>query len=70
MTEWKIVMKGSSDTPTLVEPLRSYELKPGDCHVYEAEAVHSPRMSSATKLIRVEGGNLDHIQTGSNIKAA
>ena len=53
MTEWKIVMKGSSDTPTLVEPLRSYELKPGDCHVYEAGAVQS--LSSATKLIRVEG---------------
>lgn len=69
MTEWKIVKKGSGDTPTLVEPVRSYEMKPGDCQVYEPGAVHSPKMSPATKLIRIEGGNLDHIQR-SNIKAA
>lgn len=69
MTEWKIVKKGSGDAPTLVEPVRSYEMKPGDCHFYETGDVHSPRMSPATKLIRIEGGNLDHIQR-SNIKAA
>jgi hypothetical protein len=69
MTEWKVVKKGSGDAPTLVEPVRSYEMKPGDCQVYETGDVHSPRMSPATKLIRIEGGNLDHIKR-SNIKAA
>jgi hypothetical protein len=69
MTEWKIIKKGSDDSPSLVEPVRSYEMKPGDCHVYEAGDVHSPRMEPGTKLIRIEGGNLDHIQR-SNIKVA
>jgi predicted metal-dependent enzyme (double-stranded beta helix superfamily) len=69
MTDWKIVKQGQGDAPTLVEPVRSYEMKPGDCHVYETGAVHSPRMSPATKLIRIEGGNLEHIRR-SNIKAA
>ena len=69
MTEWKIVKNGSGDMPALVEPVRSYEMKPGDCQIYEPGAVHSPRMSPSTKLIRIEGGNLDHIQR-SNIKAA
>jgi hypothetical protein len=69
MTEWKIVKQGSGDTPSLVEPVRSYEMKPGDCQFYEAGDVHSPRMSAMTKLIRVEGANLDHVQR-SNIQAA
>ena len=69
MTEWKVVKKGSGDDPTLVEPIRKYEMKPGDCQFYDVGVVHSPRMSPATKLIRIEGGNLDHIQR-SNIKAA
>ena len=69
MTEWKVVKQGSGDQPTLVEPERKYEMKPGDCQFYDVGIVHSPRMSPATKLIRIEGGNLDHIQR-SNIKAA
>jgi len=69
MTEWDTVKKGSGDAPTLVTPVRSYEMRPGDCQFYDAGVVHSPRMSPSTKLIRIEGGNLDHIQR-SNIKAA
>lgn len=69
MTDWKVVQKGTGDAPTLVEPVRSYEMKPGDCHFYDVGAIHSPRMSPQTKLIRIEGGNLDHIRR-SNIKAA
>jgi len=69
MTEWKIVKKGAGADPTLVEPTHKYEMRPGDCQFYDAGAVHSPRMSPMTKLIRIEGGNLDHIQR-SNIKAA
>lgn len=69
MTEWKVVKRGEAGSPTLVEPVRTYEMTPGDCQVYEAGAVHSPRMSPGTRLIRIEGGNLDKIQR-SNIKAA
>lgn len=69
MTEWKVVEKGSGEKPTLVDPERKYEMKPGDCQFYDVGVIHSPRMSPKTKLIRIEGGNLDHIQR-SNIKAA
>jgi hypothetical protein len=69
MTEWKIVRQGTGDVPTLVEPTHKYEMKPGDCHFYDTGVVHSPRMSPATKLIRIEGGNLDNVKR-SNIKAA
>jgi hypothetical protein len=69
MTDWRIVRKGDGTTPTLVEPERSYVLKPGDAHFYDVGAVHSPRRDSLTKLVRIEGANLDRIKR-SNIKAA
>ena len=55
--------------PTLVEPERSYMMTPGDAHFYDVGDVHSPRRENSTKLVRIEGANLDHIKR-SNIKAA
>jgi hypothetical protein len=69
MTDWRIVKKGEGDAPTLVEPDKVYVLKPGDCHFYDIGAIHSPRRTGLTKLVRVEGRNLDHVKR-SHIKAA
>lgn len=69
MTDWSITRPGDGETPSLVEPVRVYTLKPGDAHFYPVGAVHSPRRDGPTRLIRVEGANLDHV-TRSNIKAA
>jgi hypothetical protein len=69
MTDWRIVRKGEGDSPTLVEPERTYVMKPGDAHFYDVGVVHSPNRAGPTKLIRIEGANLDRIQR-SNIKAA
>jgi hypothetical protein len=69
MTDWHIVRKGEGDQPTLVAPDRRYVLKPGDAHFYDVGVVHSPKRQGMTKLVRIEGANLDHIQR-SNIKAA
>lgn len=69
MTDWRIVRKGEGTTPTLVEPERVYVLKPGDAHFYDVGVVHSPKRDGLTKLVRIEGANLDRIKR-SNIKAA
>lgn len=69
MTDWRIVRPGSGDSPSLVEPVRTYVMRPGDAHLYDVGAVHSPKRSGLTKLIRIEGKNLDLIRR-SNIKAA
>jgi predicted metal-dependent enzyme (double-stranded beta helix superfamily) len=68
MTDWKIVEKGEAGKPTLVEPVRTYVMKPGDAHLYDVADVHSPRREAPVKLIRIEGRNLDHVKR-SNIKA-
>ena len=69
MTDWKIVKQGDGENPSLVEPERTYVMKPGDAHLYDVHAVHSPKRDSLTKLVRIEGANLDRIKR-SNIKAA
>jgi hypothetical protein len=68
MTDWKIVEKGEGGKPSLVEPVRTYVMKPGDAHFYDVADVHSPRREAPVKLIRVEGRNLDQVKR-SNIKA-
>jgi hypothetical protein len=68
MTDWKIVQKGDAGKPSLVEPVRTYVMNPGDAHFYDVADVHSPRRDAPVKLIRIEGRNLDHVKR-SNIKA-
>jgi hypothetical protein len=57
------------EKPSLVERERTYVLKPGDAHFYDVGVVHSPKRDGLTKLVRIEGANLDRIKR-SNIKAA
>ena len=68
MTDWKIVKKGSGAEPSLVEPVKTYLMQPGDAHLYDVGVVHSPKRETQVKLIRIEGKNLDRVQR-SNIKA-
>jgi hypothetical protein len=69
MIDWRVVTPGDGARPTLVVPERSYVLRPGDAHFYDVGVVHSPNRQGLTKLVRIEGANLDHIKR-SNIKAA
>lgn len=68
MTDWKIVSKGQGDEPSLVEPVKTYLMTPGQAHLYDVGDVHSPKRDAPVKLIRIEGQNLDRVQR-SNIKA-
>jgi len=69
MVDWKIVKPGEGDGPSLVEPTHKYVLRPGDAHFYDVGVVHSPNRSGVTRLIRIEGANLDHVRR-SRIRAA
>ena len=62
MTEWKIVEPASSSKPALVEPIKTYTMKPGDVRFYDVGVVHSPHREEPVKLLRVEGKNLDKVQ--------
>jgi hypothetical protein len=68
MTDWRIVKPAQGDAPALVEPVKTYLMHPGDAHLYDVGAVHSPKREAPVKLIRIEGQNLDRVKR-SNIKA-
>ena len=55
MTDWRVVKKGEGDAPTLVAPVKTYVLKPGDSHFYDVGVIHSPKRNGLTKLVRIEG---------------
>jgi hypothetical protein len=62
MTDWRIVEQGGEGNPSLVEPVRTYVMRPGDARLYDVGDVHSPKREKPSKLIRIEGQNLDHVQ--------
>jgi hypothetical protein len=68
MTDWRIVKPAAGDAPALVEPVKTYLMRPGDVHLYDVGDVHSPKREAPVKLIRIEGKNLDTVKR-SNIKA-
>jgi hypothetical protein len=45
-----------------VRLVKEYALAPGDAHLYNEGDLHSPRRESATRLIRIEGRNVEKIR--------
>ena len=62
MSDWALVEKASPDKPGKVRLVTSYTLKPGMAHVYNEGDLHSPKREGATRLIRIEGTNMDKVK--------
>jgi hypothetical protein len=62
MTEWRKLRAPQGDTPGSVAAEKVYELRPGMAVVYNEGVLHSPRRADSTRLIRIEGRNLDGVQ--------
>lgn len=62
MNDWALVEKASESRPGKVRHVRSYPLKPGMAHVYNEGDLHSPRRDGPTRLIRIEGTNMDQVK--------
>ena len=61
MTDWRCLRKPEADRPGEVEAVRTYELRPGMARAYAVGDLHSPRRDGATRLVRVEGVNMDGV---------
>ncbi len=59
MSDWAIVEPASQGKPGKVRHVRAYPLKPGMAKVYNEGDVHSPKREGSTRLIRIEGTNMD-----------
>ena len=61
MTDWTLVQAPSANHPGKVKKLREYTLTPGLAHVYNEGDLHAPSRAGPTRLIRVEGTNLERV---------
>jgi hypothetical protein len=56
---------GASGSPKPVRKLREYTLSPGAAHVYNEGDIHAPHRAGPTRLIRIEGQNLENVRRGT-----
>lgn len=62
MTDWELLTSATEQTPGKVRRARTYALTPGMAHVYHEGQLHSPRREGATRLIRIEGMNMEKVR--------
>jgi predicted metal-dependent enzyme (double-stranded beta helix superfamily) len=62
MTDWELVTPATEQTPGKVRRTKTYTLTPGMAYVYHEGQVHSPRRAGATRLIRLEGMNMEKVR--------
>lgn len=62
MTDWELLQPAAEDKPGKVRKTRTYTLTPGMAYLYNEGDLHSPSRKSSTKLIRIEGKNMEHVK--------
>jgi len=62
MTDWECLARPADGKPGQARRRHDYTLKPGDAYLYEPGVLHSPRRDGATRLLRIEGLNMDKVQ--------
>jgi predicted metal-dependent enzyme (double-stranded beta helix superfamily) len=61
MTDWLLLEAASPEKAGKVRKLREYTLTPGLAHVYNEGELHAPSRAGPTRLIRIEGTNMDRV---------
>jgi predicted metal-dependent enzyme (double-stranded beta helix superfamily) len=64
MSDWQPLEAATPGKPAKVKKLREYTLTPGVAHVYNEGDVHAPSRAGPTRLIRIEGVNLEGVARG------
>ncbi|MBI5276703.1 MAG: hypothetical protein HY854_09610 [Burkholderiales bacterium] len=62
MSDFDVVQAAGAETPGQVRRTSTYTLKPGDVHVYNEGAIHAPSRKGPTRLVRIEGTNLEKVK--------
>ena len=62
MYDWELVSPAGPDKTGKVKHKKDYTLKPGIAHVYNEGDLHSPSRAGPTRLIRIEGINMENVK--------
>ena len=62
MTAWDCVARPTETTPGQAKFNHDYVMKVGDAYLYDTGVLHSPERKAATRLLRIEGMNMDRVK--------
>ena len=62
MSDWELVEPASEQKPGKVRKTRDYVLAPGMAYLYNEGDLHSPARTGSTRLIRIEGRNMEKVK--------
>lgn len=62
MSDFELLEPASEDKPGKVRKVRTYKLTPGIAHLYNEGDLHAPTRSGPTRLIRIEGVNMETVR--------
>lgn len=62
MTDWELVEPATEQKPGKVRKKKTYSLTPGMAYLYNEGDLHSPSRAGSTRLIRIEGRNMDNVK--------
>jgi hypothetical protein len=62
MTDYEPVARPGEGEPGKARPIKHYTLTPGMAYLYNEGDLHSPRREGTTRLIRIEGKNMEKVQ--------
>ena len=61
MCEYDLVQQATSGIPGKVAINKTYQMRPGDAHVYDEGVLHSPTRTEPTSLLRIEGTDMSKV---------
>ncbi len=62
MTDYDCLARPTEGKPGKAKPVRDYAMRPGDAYLYEPGVLHSPRRDGPTRLLRIEGANMEKVR--------
>jgi len=62
MSDYQLLEAAAIGKAGKVRKTKTYKLTPGIAHVYNEGDLHSPKRVSSTKLIRIEGVNMEKVK--------
>jgi hypothetical protein len=62
MTDWDCLARPSEGQPGKAKYNHDYAMRPGDAYLYDIGVLHSPRRENSTRLLRIEGINMDKVK--------
>jgi hypothetical protein len=62
MTDWDCLARPTETAPGQAKFNHDYVMKPGDAYLYDIGVLHSPERKGATRLLRIEGINMEKVK--------